>query len=213
MEDREVTTRTIRLEHAPTGMRDVRFVAKYNRHGDDFYVEVPHWLLHKNKDDQATVEGKTPKLALDAVEDLCRNYKGHLTKKRRVILFKFQGAKRNDRDPDYDRADRLMHNVDPRTIALALRWHACWEFWTPDQVVRQYGETDKCPSRIEGGWITLEFPYSDMHVVDWTPARENFLRSLETSMVRAMDQMTKFFRNPKKAAKAMDAAKGQKLLT
>ena len=209
MEDREITSRMIRVT-TPEGMtKDMRFTAKYDRHQDKFYVQVPHWLLIVNDDERANVYGDTPQKALHEVEEIARHYKGHLTKKRKVILLLFTGHKHGEKSGEFKR----HHSTQ-----MKLRWHVCWEFFTPGRLDRQYGVTEARPSRVDGDWININ-PHSwdpddkMFQVIDWTAERENFLRSFQTSMEAALDRGVAFFRNAKRAGKMMDAAKSQKLLT
>jgi len=205
MEDREVTSRVIRMTTPEGGTKDVRCVAKYDRREDRFYVTVPHWLLLMNEDERANVYGDTPKQVLSEVEHIADRYKGHLTKRRKVILFLFTGNRQGQKKGEYN-----AH----KSTDLSLRWHACWEFFTPGHENRQYGVTETRPSRIDGEWIDLRDSWADttLQVIDWTAERENYLRSLRDSMEAALDRGLVFFKNAKKAAKAMDEAKQQLLL-
>ena len=206
MEDREVTSRMIRVT-TPDGMtKDMRFVAKYDRSADKFYVEVPHWLLLMNEDDRAHVRGDTPKQVLSEVERIADRYKGHLTKKRKVILLLFAGCRQGQKKSEFDKHDNT---------SLSLRFHVCWEFFTPGHENRQYGETEARPSRVDGEWIDLHDSWDEttLQVLDWTAERENYLRSLRASMEAALDRGLAFFKNVKKAGKRMDEARKQLLLT
>lgn len=199
MKDREVTTRTIRL-HDPEGhYADKRFAAMYDRSRDNFYVEVPHFLLHRNEDESNWVTGDTPKMVLDHVEDLCRRYTGKTIRKRRVILFSFlyQTKVKSKDDETFRRHEGVM---------LRLRWHSCWEFTCKKDFseARQFGATETGPSLVDGDWIEGYGDDNELKVIPWTAEREAFLTALERSMERAGTRMVEFFQSTTTAAKAMD---------
>lgn len=206
-EDREVTSRAIRVRQPDGHEKDMRFAVRYDRHSNKFYVQPPPWLMFKNTNEVSNdtkVWGETPGDVLDSLEEYCRRYKKHLPKKQKVVLFRFSGHK----------SKRTKGGgFDHESTELMLRWHVCWEFSTPLRDVRQYGPTEDRPGPIDGDWIDVDrHEEGQLQVLEWTAEREEFFRSLEMSMNNVLERMTEALRSAKQAKKLIDGAKPRQML-
>jgi hypothetical protein len=213
MKDRVITSRKISVPDQDGHCSDKIVEVLYDRHGDKFYVELPGFLQYKAEEKTVEIKGDTPQKALTNAEHVCSEYKGAVIKRRRVIIYQLFGQKRSDKGGEFDR--------NPGT-GLRVHWHACWEFtvkpvqksWgSPGET--QYGATERCPSPLEGDWISprdYDYDKQGWKVIPWTQQREDFFRSLEVGLVALVDRAQEIMGNRKRLVATIDARPTTRLL-
>jgi len=214
MKDRAITSRKVRMPDEDGDCSDKIVECLYDRQGDKFYVQLPGYLAYKTDEKTVDVKGESPKLALDAAEQVCEDFRGMIFKKRRVIIYQLGWRKRGE-------AGDQMGNSSDRGTGLRVHWHACWEFkvsgvvrWGhEDRVIVQFGKTERCPSRLEGEWVVPKDHWrGTWKTIDWTQEREDFFRSLETGLVALIDRAKQVMGSPRGLGAMIDARPTTRLL-
>lgn len=214
MKDRAITSRKIRMPDQDGDCSDKIVECLYDRQGDKFYVPLPGYLAYKADEETVNVTGDSPKDALDRAEKVCGDFRGTILKKRRVIIYQLGHRKRGEKGFE-------MGDSDDRGTGLRVHWHACWEFkvsgvirWGhEDREIIQFGQTEKCPSRLEGEWVVPKDHWKGTwKTIAWTQEREDFFRSLELGLVALVDRVKQVMGSPKGLGAMIDARPTTRLL-